>query len=380
MTSLPWLRSIAVAIALVMSAITSGAAPAPLPPQPAGVEYPTTAWPIGPLSNGTDTAALEAASQRLFSATGRGDLPDTRALLVIQGGHLVYERYADGFDRESPFRSFSAAKSVTQALLARLVAQGKVTVDQPAPVPEWQGPADPRAAITVRNLLHMDTGLDNADGGLDPDSFVARMIFGEEARDTAGFAARARAIHPPGAHWAYSTGTTQILSRIVARTVGGARPGMLAFIEKELAAPLGIESLTFEFDASGTPLGGIYAWLTARDWARFGLLYLRDGVWEDRRLLPEGWVDFTRTAGPAPNNKVYGAHFWLAGEAGADQFAVLPPRIDAFAVTGNGGQYILMIPDRDLVVVRLGEMLSMSWEDLGGGCSALIEAFPKVQP
>ena len=380
MPSLPRLGPIALGFAFWLGATGIGAEPAPLPAQPAGVAYPTATWPVGALPAAADTATIEASAQRLFSFEGRGGLPDTRALLIIQRGRLVYERYADGFDAASSFRSFSAAKSVTQALLARLVAQGRLEVDQPAPVPEWQRENDPRTRITIRNLLHMDTGLDNADGEIGTDAYIARMIYGEEARDTAGFAASARAIHPPGTHWAYSTATTQILSRIIARAVGGARPGMLAFIEAELAAPLGIESLTFEFDASGTPLGGIYAWMTARDWARFGLLYLRDGVWEDRRLLPEGWVDFTRTPGPAANNKVYGAHFWLAGEASPDQFAVLPPRIDAFAVTGNGGQYVLMAPDRDLVVVRLGETLAMDWEDLGGLCSALIEAFPKVQP
>ena len=119
-----------------------------------------------------------------------------------------------------------------------------------------------------------------------------------------------------------------------------------------------------EFDAAETMLGGGYVWANARDWARLGLLYLRDGRWGGRRILPEGWVDFTRTPAPAQNNGTYGAHFWVSGEPAQDQFRPLDADIDAFQMGGNAGQFVVIVPDRDLVVVRLGEMQASTWPEL----------------
>jgi CubicO group peptidase (beta-lactamase class C family) len=150
-----------------------------------------------------------------------------------------------------------------------------------------------------------------------------------------------------------------------------------AFLERELLEPLGARSLVLEFDPAGTPLGGGYVWASAQDWARLGLLYLRDGVWDGRRILPEGWVDFTRTTAPAANNGTYGAHFWVAAEPAEDQFRMLRPGIEAFEMSGNAGQFVVIVPDRDLVVVRLGEMHQTSWPELNDGLGALIEAFPR---
>ena len=352
--------------------------PAPLPAQPAETPWPTEAWAEA-LPDG-NSAAVEAAAETLFSFSGRGGHSDTRALLVIQRGAVVFERYADGFHAESRFRSWSAAKSVTQALAARLALLGRLRVDDPAPVPEWQGPSDPRKAITIRHLLHMNTGLDNADGGDESASFVAKLLFGRDGRDSAGFAAQARLLHEPGRHWAYSTGTSQLLSRVIAREVGGGRAGMIAFARQQLAQPLGIRSLVLEFDPSGTPIGGGYVWMSARDWARLGLLYLRDGVWDGRRLLPEGWVDFTRTPAPADNNRVYGAHFWINAEPAPGQFSVLRPGVGGFQMNGNAGQFVVMFPSRDLIVVRLGEMHTITWSGIGAELANIAEAFPEISP
>jgi CubicO group peptidase (beta-lactamase class C family) len=270
------------------------------------------------------------------------------------------------------------AKSVTNGLVGILVREGRLTLDAPAPVPRWQREGDPRRALTLRQLLHMTSGLDNADGGDGADSFVARLFFGDLASDTAGGAAKADLAHEPGTHWAYSTATSQILSGIVARSVGGGREGVRAFLERELIGPLGLQSFVLEFDAAGTPLGGIYAWASARDWARLGLLYLRDGVWDGRRILPAGWVDFTRTVAPAANNGTYGAHFWISAKPAEQQFQTLRPGIDAFQMNGNAGQFVVMVPDRDLVVVRLGEMHASTWRELNDQLGAVIEAFPQV--
>jgi CubicO group peptidase (beta-lactamase class C family) len=291
---------------------------------------------------------------------------------------MVWERFADGFDADSRFRSWSMAKSVTNALVGILVRDGKLALDAPAPVPRWQRAGDPRRALTLRHLLNMTSGLDNADGDeAEADSFIARLLFGDLSSDTAAAAEKVDLDYEPGTHWAYSTATTQILSGIVARSIGGGRAGVHAFLERELIAPLGLRSFVLEFDPAETPLGGGYVWASARDWARLGLLYLRDGIWDGRRILPAGWVDFTRTVANAANNGTYGAHFWSVARPAAGQFQPLRPGIEAFQMNGNGGQFVVVVPDRDLVVVRLGEMHATSWPDLNDRLAALIQAFPR---
>jgi CubicO group peptidase (beta-lactamase class C family) len=247
-------------------------------------------------------------------------------------------------------------------------------------VPAWRADGDPRGALTLRHLLTMTSGLDNADStdGDDagPQSFVARLLFGDLSADTAGNAEQVALVHEPGTHWAYSTATSQIVSGILARQVGGGREGFRAFVERELATPLGARSLLVEFDAAGTPLGGGFVFATARDWARLGQLFLRDGVWDGARILPEGWVDFSRSVTVLPSNAVYGAHFWVNGEPAGDQFRPLRAGIDAFEMSGNAGQFVVIVPDRDLVVVRLGEMQRFTWTELSDALSDLVGAFP----
>lgn len=385
------LPSLVVAAALAgcvaLAAPAPGAAAeglAPLPPQPAGVAWPTRAWPEG-APHGVVPGALDAAVGAVFQARGRSGVPDTRALLVVQGGRLVVERYADGFDRDTRFQSWSMAKSVTQALVATLVRDGRLRVEAPAPVPAWQGAGDPRAALTLDELLRFSTGLANADGlGGDPaESFVARMLFGPGAEDVAGFAEDAGLAYPPGSHWAYSTGTSTILAAIVGSTVGRGEADTLHYAREELLGPLGMRSAVLEFDAAGTFLGGGFVWASARDWARFGYLYLRDGVWDGVRHLPAGWVDYTRTPGTAANNGSYGAQFWLNLTPAEHQ----PPRflpggpVSAFAAVGNGGQYVIVVPTRDLVLVRLGELGDFArWAELARELGAIVAPFPAIAP
>jgi CubicO group peptidase (beta-lactamase class C family) len=368
---------LAASLSAGLGLVSLAAAVTALPRQPAGVAFPTLGWSEGPPAAGVGHSTLETAVAKLLLPVGRGGLPDTRALLVVQGGRIVLERYAAGFGRASRFRSWSMAKSVTQCLTGILVREGRLALDAPAPVPEWQRPDDPRASLTLRQLLNMTSGLDNADGGEEGDSFVAQLLFGERAKDSAAFAARVDLVHEPGTHWDYSTATSQILSGIVGRSVGGGRESVRAFAQRELAEPLGIESLVLEFDAAETLLGGSFVWASARDWARLGLLYLRDGAWDGRRILPEGWVDFTRTVAAAANNGSYGAHFWVTAKPGPEQWPTLAPGIEAFQMNGNGGQFVVMVPDRDLVIVRLGEMHASTWPELNAQLAELIDAFPK---
>jgi CubicO group peptidase (beta-lactamase class C family) len=264
-------------------------------------------------------------------------------------------------------------------LIGILVGDGRLAVEAPAPVEAWHAPGDPRAALTLDQLLHMSSGLANADGGVGPDSFVARLLFGEGSRDVFAYAAAAPPIHPPGAFWDYSTATSMILAGVVGHTVGGGREGMLAFLQTKLFDRLGMRSAVPEFDAAGTFMGGAFVWANARDWARFGLLYLRDGVWDGARVLPEGWVDYVRRPAPAPNNGVYGAHLWLNGEPKEQQFKPLPGGpVSAISVNGNNGQMVVIVPTHDLVVVRLGEMQASTWDSVTGEVAAAVAAFPPL--
>jgi CubicO group peptidase (beta-lactamase class C family) len=350
----------------------------PLPPQPPGLPWPTRAWPEAELGAGVDRQAFEAALAELFAVREPSPIPDTRALLVVQGGDLVFERYAEGYGPHVRFPSWSMAKSVTQALVGILHGRGQLELEQPVGLAAWSGAGDPRAALTVSHLLHMSSGLGNADGGTDPTSFVAQLLFGPGAPDMPAFAADVPLLHAPGTHWAYSTATSVLLADVVSRTLGGGEARMRAFMREALFAPLGMAGAVAEFDASGHFVGGAYVHASARDWARFGYLYLRDGRWEGHRLLPAGWVDFTRTPAPAPNNGTYGAHFWVNQEPVGEQWHPLPggPR-SAFVASGNGGQLVILVPTRDLVVVRLGELHTQTWPELNRKMAALVAAFPE---
>jgi CubicO group peptidase (beta-lactamase class C family) len=354
----------------------------PLPAQPAGIPFPTDAWPEAEPGADVDRAALERALDHAFATSGRGGLKNTRALLVVHRGALVTERYAPGFDPATRFHSWSMAKSVTQALVGILVREGRLDVLAPAPVPAWREPGDPRGVLTLNHLLHMTTGLQNSDGhgGEGPDSFMARLIFGTEAVDQAAFASSVPLAEKPDTHWAYSTGTSTILAWIAQRSAGGTRDALLAFMRRELFEPLGITSGVPEFDAAGTFMGGGFFWADARDWARFGYLYLRDGVWEGRRILPEGWVDYTRTPAPAPNNSTHTAHFWVNADPKEGQFGLLPrgsPE-SIFCASGAYGQWVCMVPTHDLLIVRLGEMHGLTWDQVKRPLGKVIDAFPPL--
>jgi len=204
-----------------------------LPLQPAGVAWPTEAWPRGELPAELDRPAFEAATAGLFEGVGRGGLRDTRALLIARGGRLVYERYAEGFGPESRFQSWSMAKSITQALVGVLVREGKLAVDAPAPVPEWQAPGDPRGAVLLDHLLHMTSGLANGDGFESGAEYVGEAMFGIGATSPAAFAATAEIDYPIGTHWAYSTGTSMIVAALSGRSMGGDARERLVFMRRE---------------------------------------------------------------------------------------------------------------------------------------------------
>jgi hypothetical protein len=293
---------------------------------------------------------LEAALDRAFEELSQPPYRRVKAIVILHKGKIIAERYAPEYGVGTPVPSYSVAKSVTSALIGILVRQGKLSVEQPAPVAAWSDPADPRHAITIDQLLRMTSGLavEESDTGFDP---VSRMLFLEP--DMAGFAERARLKAAPGTKWEYTSGNTLILSRIIRDAVGGRAQDVVDFAQRELFAPLGITTATIEFDATGTPVGSIYVFASARDWARFGALYLNDGVVDGRRILPEGWVNYS--AAPTLDTD-YGAGFWTNrgshGDA-ADRIGAGMPA-DAFYASGNLGQRIVIIPSAGLVIVRFG--------------------------
>jgi len=371
-----WVWLAILAIATAGSGLA--AAPVPLPPQPVDVPWPTQAWPIGAPAGGVDGTRLDAALAHAFVATGPGGLADTRALLVVQHGAIVAERYARGFRPDTRFHSWSVAKSITQALVGILVRDGSLDVSAPAPVPAWQAAGDARRTITLDQLLHMTSGLANQDDTQDvASSVVVAMLFGNQSARMAEYAASLPLIHQPGSYWAYSTATSMIVADIVQRRVGGSQDAMLGFMRRELFEPIGMRSAVPEFDAGGTFMGGGFVYASARDYARFGYLYLRNGMWDGARILPEGWVDYTRTPAAAPNNGVYGANFWLNLTPAEGQFKVLPDGpASAFAASGNDGQLIVIVPTQDLVVVRLGEMHASTWKTVTADLAAIVATFP----
>jgi CubicO group peptidase (beta-lactamase class C family) len=259
------------------------------------------------------------------------------------------------------------AKSMLHAVVGMLVGEGRLALDAPAPVAAWRRDGDPRAAITLDQLLRMVDGLDfvehyEASGRSD----VIEMIFRTGSADVAAYAIARPLLHPPGTFWNYASGTSNIVARIVGDAVGGGGDAMRAFLHERLFDPIGMRSAKPRFDAAGTFLGSSYVFATARDFARFGLLYLRDGIWDGVRLLPRGWVDHARRETPASIGR-YGAHWWLALDGSG-----------IFTANGFQGQYIVIDPARDLVIVRLGVSTPLQRADVVRGLRSVVDAFPGV--
>lgn len=328
------------------------------------------------LPPGVDRGRLTQALEAAFTEERPEAPKKTRAVVVVYDGRIIAERYAPGFDVKTPLLGWSMAKSVTSALVGILVRQGRLDLEAPAPVAEWRSPGDPRGAITLAQLLRMESGLAFEEVYL-PLYDATAMLYG--SADFAAYAAAKPLAAPPGTVWNYSSGTANIVARIVRQTVE--REGLRAeeFMRRELFDPIGMASALIEPDLSGTFVGSSYAVATARDWARFGLLYLGDGLWRGKRILPEGWVAFTRTPTPAAPKGEYGAMFWLnAGAPGGGPESRLWPSapIDAFAAQGFQEQKVIVIPSRRLVLVRFGATSERRAWNTDGFIAAVLAALP----
>jgi CubicO group peptidase (beta-lactamase class C family) len=309
-------------------------------------------WPADehPVSKHSQSG-LYAALEKRFSGSDSGI--QTRAILIVHNGRLVAERYAAGITKDTPLLGWSMAKSIINALVGLLVKQGELSINQTVPIPEWSG-TDPRAKITLDQMLRMSSGLkfDETDGAIISD--VTKMLFRQP--DAAAYAIAKSLQDAPDSHWHYSSGTTNIICRIIREKTGGSIAGAVQFMHRELFQPLDIKHAVIEPDASGNLVGSSFMYATAREWVRFGLLYLQDGVWNGKRLLPEGWVKYSSTPTHTAEKGQYGAHFWTNGGAAADPgkqpFPSLPA--DLYYAAGYKGQRLVIIPSRQLVVLRLG--------------------------
>lgn len=284
---------------------------------------------------------LQKAVENAFDI-GKRQLKKTRAVIVIYKDQLIAEKYAEGFTETTKLLGWSMTKSVTSAVLGVLEKQGKVKLSQDHLFPEWEH--DDRSKITLNDLLHMNSGLEWVED-YNTISDVTNMLFMED--DISKIQLDKPLIGIPNQSWNYSSGTTNLLSRFI-RNQFKTHQEYLDFWYNELIDKMGMNSMLIETDISGNYVGSSYGWATARDWAKFGLLYLHKGNWNGEQLLNESWVNYSVTPTNGSNG-LYGAHFWL------NSGGVYPnaPR-DLYSCNGYQGQHVFIIPSKEMVIVRMG--------------------------
>ncbi len=306
-----------------------------------------------PLLEAPGNPAIEAAIDFAFEQAHDGY--GTRALVAIHRGRIVGERYADGFDRDTRLTGWSANKSITSAVVGLLVDDGRIQLHDAIGLPEWSAPDDPRRVLTWDHLLRMSSGLAFSENYLIPSSDAIQMLFGAERGARGRYAASLSLEHPIDTHWSYSSGTTNILQyAMLERVFAGDLDAYLRFPHERLFGPAGMSSAILEPDASGVYVGSSHGFMTARDWARFGLLFLNEGRVGDRVVLSPEWVRYSATPTPTNAEGIYGAQWWLNADPaeGERRMPRLAPNI--MIASGFEGQYVFVVPDDDLVVARLG--------------------------
>jgi CubicO group peptidase (beta-lactamase class C family) len=344
-----------------------------LPTQPHDVPWPTGSWPVGSPPAGVD---LDPLLDEILANDG-GPLGTTFSVVVVQGGQLLVDRQAGALehfdkpptpvDAATPLLGWSMAKSVLHAAVGILVDEGRLDLDAPAPVPEWSALSDPRHAITLRQLLAMRDGLDWVEDYVDDRvSDVIQMLFGDGQADMAHFAADRPLAAAPGTRFNYSSGTSNIVSGVMARTIGTGE-SYAHFLAERVFAPIGMSSALTEFDAAGTWVGSSYLRATGLDWARFGLLYLRGGSWDGVPVLPTSWVHHARTmvSVDPEDDSPYGAHWW----------GVEGDNLGTFWASGYEGQSVTLCPALDLLIVRLGKTPLKDKGNLVSWRAAMVQAF-----
>jgi CubicO group peptidase (beta-lactamase class C family) len=318
---------------------------------------PSRAWPAGdarpdtPLPAGIDQAKVKQAVESAFDP----DDAMTAAFVAVWKGRIIAERYGRGVGIQTPLESWSMAKSLTATLLGTLIKDGAYRLNQPAPIPEWQRPGDPRAKIRIEDLLHMSSGL-RCRAPNDPDfdasgPYPDHLYLYTTPTNAFRYAATRPLQWPPNTVGRYRNTEPVLVNYLIRMAVEKRGGNYFAFPQTALFDKLGIGTTVMETDPEGNFLAQGYVLSSARDWARIGMLYLSNGVWNGERILPEGYAKFVSTLAPAwkaDGRPIYGGFFWLNGD---DRFAI--PR-DAYSMMGAGGQFCTIIPSHNLVVVRMG--------------------------
>ena len=321
----------------------------------------------------------------LFAMPGLGE---TRAVVVMANGKLAAERYGPGYDKDTRFISWSMAKTVTGVLIGMLVADGKLSLDAPAPVPLWQRPGDPRAEITLRQLLQMRSGLRHTEAGDPPyESSEVRMLFLDGRDNMAKWAEEQPLEAEPGKQFEYSSNTSVILADIAARALTASaspdarRKAVAGYLQERLFRPLGMTSMVPEFDASGTLIGGSLMHATARDWAKLGeFLRLKGRAPGGEQLVPQRWVEAMVT--PSPRSPHYGFQTWLNRPipgTPANEHPLFPDRApqSLFSLIGHMGQYVLVSPSQRVTLVRLGHSDSTERPPMLQQAADILELYPQ---
>lgn len=362
-------------LALVPALIScSPAAPPAPPPLPAEALKAVVKDPGVP---------REELARRVDGLFSEEDASETRAVIVMQGGRVLAERYASGYHENTRFVSWSMAKSITGVMIGMLISDGRLRLDESAPIPAWQRPGDPRGEITLRQLLQMRSGLRHGEAISPPwKSDEVRMLFLDGRGDMARYAEDQPLQYEAGRKWVYSSATSVILADLAARVLAPApdpesrRRAVSEYLRTRLFEPIGMRSMLPEFDASGTLIGGSLIHGTARDWARFGEFLRNRGAVAGAQLVPRQWIDFMVT--PSPREAQYGAQIWLNRTPTSGKPALFPDRgpRDLFACLGHLGQYVLVSPSRRLVVVRLGKTQEDRLDPVTARLGELVALFP----
>jgi CubicO group peptidase (beta-lactamase class C family) len=311
-------------------------------------------WPMGDAQASSPVPGVKADVVKAALDWGMAQKEqNTRAIVFVYKDKIVGERYAPGWTKDTPQISWSEGKSITSTLVGILVKDGLLKLDDFAPIKEWQKPGDPRGQIRIRHLLNMSSGLDFPYLGINgPESYRlenkhARIYF--DGLNVFEHAINNAQEIPPNSKWRYHNSDPLTLGKIVRDTVEARGENYLTFPQRALFDRIGIRNAVLETDAWGNFILTGFDYMSARDWARFGLLYLHDGVWQSQRILPEGWTQFVSTPAPADPSLGYGGLFWTnRGHA----WAGVPE--DAYRADGAMGQYTMIVPSRDAVIVRLG--------------------------
>ncbi|HJY76206.1 MAG TPA: serine hydrolase [Burkholderiales bacterium] len=345
------------------------------PPAPS-----TQAWPMGDVLPKDPPAGLDMAKvNQAVDAAFEPAAAMTAAFVVTWKGRIVAERYGKGITMHTPLESWSMGKSVAAALMGILIRQGVYSLDQPAPIPEWQAPGDPRAKIRISDLMRMSSGL-RIRAPQDPDYDPSRgypdhVYLYTGAVNSFHYAATRPQQWPPGVVGRYRNCDPVLVNYLVRLAVEKRGEEYLSFPQRELFDAIGIRTMVMETDPYGDFLLQGYELASARDWARLANLYLQDGVSNGKRILPEGYSKFVSTVAPAwqaDGRPIYGAFFWVNGEG------AFPVPRDAYYMAGSGTQIALIVPSHDLVVVRMGHYRGggPGFQSLQHALALLMDAVP----